>query len=118
MGSELVRTVDEYLVGRRSLESLESWLVARTRLINQSGDARARDLANRLEADLVDLSEAILDEGAIRDRWEGYLRQVSTIVVEPKMSARSQASTSTVTVRGAYAPEHTITLRFRPTFAG
>lgn len=112
MIDEIVKTVDEYLIGYRTLREIEAWLAARTRLIHQSGDQRAIELANHLEADLVDLSEELLDEKAIRDQWDAYLRQTSTVVLETaKPAMQTVTSTESTTFLSKYAtPESDVTL--------
>jgi len=98
MVAELVAAVDAYLVGRWTLQELEAWLAARTRAIYGSGDRRAMDLANKLEADLIDLGEGVADEATIRKHWEGYLSHLTTLTlfvgVEKPTTTISAASTS------------------------
>jgi hypothetical protein len=78
---EILAAVDEYLIGVRTLRSLEEWLVARLQSIAKSGDAAAVKLADELDADLVDFSEGDLEEVALQKRWKGYLSRERTVVI-------------------------------------
>lgn len=75
MYATLVDHVDRYLSGRYSLHDLEKWLVSNLQSILNSNDAKAIHLANQVDADLMELSEGLLDEVTVRRRIEAYIYQ-------------------------------------------
>lgn len=118
MLQELIKAVDEYLVGGRTLRDIEAWLAAGTRAIRASGDQRAADFANELDADLVDFGEGLINETEIRERWEGYVRRLTTVALEGATPpAQDLTSTESITVRSEYAPESDLTLWLTHQFA-
>lgn len=118
MVAQIFKMVDEYLIGYRTVREIETWLAAQTQLIHKSGEQRAIQLANQLEADLIDLSEGLLDEASIRERWDGYLSQASTVILEAaKPAVQTLTSTETTTSRFKYAtPYSDMTVRLRHQF--
>lgn len=92
MAQTLGEALDKYLTKVWALRDLEVWLVARLQQIERSGDERLRTLANDLDADLVEFSEGLVDEATLAARWEGYLRQWSTIIRDD----RPRAAVSTI----------------------
>lgn len=119
MFDQLARVIDGYLIGHRTLQDAEGWLTARTRLIHQSGDRRAIEFANQLEADLIDLGEGFLREATIREKWDGYLRQMSTVVLQTERpTVQTVTSTGSSTLLPTYETlEGDVTLWFTHQFA-
>lgn len=64
-----------YLARECSVQELEAWLLVNLQAILDSKDRTAIDLANKVDADLMELSEGILDEKGVRARARRYLRE-------------------------------------------
>lgn len=64
--SALTQALIQYLGGTRQLSELEEWLVGNLQDILDSGDARTIDMANALDALLIEKSERLVDEEEIR----------------------------------------------------
>jgi len=58
---------------------LEQWLVTHLQEILDSQDRTAIELANQVDAALVEFSAGVLDEVALRQRLDGLLRLEKTI---------------------------------------
>jgi len=69
----LITKAQRYLAGAISREDLTQWLLSHLQDILDSGDERAITLANQIDADLVELSEEIIDDSLFRQRLEHYL---------------------------------------------
>ncbi len=67
MISKLLEKVWLYLNGDRTLEYLETWVLSNLQIILDSGDAEAIEIANKLDADLVELGEGLLAEKTLRN---------------------------------------------------
>lgn len=76
----LVDHVGRYLSGRYSLRDLEKWLVSNLQSILNSNDAKAIHLVNQVDADLMELSEGLLDEVTVRRRIETYIYQERSVM--------------------------------------
>jgi len=63
---ELHLRLTEYLTFAISTEMLESWLVSHLQEILDSGDAEAIGIANKVDAALIQLREAILTKQELR----------------------------------------------------
>lgn len=68
MLAELLDKTNAYLLGVTSLCELEDWLVSHLQETLESGDSTAIDIANQLDADLVQLGEDIINETILRQR--------------------------------------------------
>ena len=121
----LVSQIDRYLVGDSSVRELEAWLVAHLQSILDSGDRRAVDLANQLDADLVELSERLIDEDGLRARLDARRRQSEAIDIGTAVVAKQRAHASSiqegaanvcVVVGGTGSPRN-VTLRADHVFA-
>ena len=64
-----------YLARECSVPELEAWLLVNLQTILDSKDRTAIDLANKVDADLMELSEGLLDEKGFRVRARRYLRE-------------------------------------------
>ncbi len=71
--THLVGWIQRYLHNETSREALGEWLLSNLQNILDSGDERAITLANHIDADLVELSEDIIDDSLFRQRLEHYL---------------------------------------------
>ena len=78
---QLIECVDGYLVGRYSLHDLEGWLVAHLQQLMDLGDETAIALADAVDADIVELGEALIYETILRQRLESYLMSATTVLV-------------------------------------
>ena len=76
---QLLMYIDRYLTGRCSLREFETWLLANLQGILDSGDQAALEVANQVDADLVELGEGLIDEVTLRERLESYVRLKTTI---------------------------------------
>lgn len=101
----LVEHLDRYLTDQISLRDLETFVLSHLQEILDSGDATAVELANRIDADLVELGEDLATEVALREHFETYLRQRETVSVASYEVIRSESSltaSSTDTLRAQY----------------
>jgi hypothetical protein len=79
MFHELLEQIESYIRGECGLKDLEGWLLSNLQTILDSGDRKAIELADELDADLVELNEALIDEQILRERIEGRIRRMSVI---------------------------------------
>ena len=82
MLTELLAQIDSYLLGRFSLEYLEEWLVSNLQKILDSGEQEAVDLANKIDADIIESSEGIIDQSTIWERLQSYITSIQTVSLE------------------------------------
>lgn len=73
MVNQLVNCIYHYLIGDRSLEDLETWLLSNLQEILDSHDETAIELANKVDVDLVELGEGLIDQAILSERLESYL---------------------------------------------
>ena len=81
MLGQFLKCSEGYLIGRYSLQDLETWLLSNLQGILDSGDQTTIKLANQLDADFVELSEDMIDEVTFRKRLDGYIRLKETMSV-------------------------------------
>ena len=74
MLTQLLNHIDSYILSRYTLRDLETWLVSNLQQILDSGEETAIDLANKVDADLVELGEGLIDELTFREHLQGYVR--------------------------------------------
>ena len=72
MRSELLTKIDSFINGTISRFDLENWLISSLQRILSSGDSLAIDLANNLDADIVELSMGHLTEQVMREKFLRY----------------------------------------------
>ena len=77
--TELLNRIDSYLLGESTLRYLEEWLLSNLQKIIDSVDQKAIDLANWIDADLVELSEGLTDEATIREYLQRYVMNSQTV---------------------------------------
>lgn len=97
MNAELLQTstflnvLIQYLGGARSTSELEEWLVSNLQGFLDSGDRGAIELANQVDALLVEMSEGLISESQLR-------KSIATIVAlnVSLLAADSSACTNAV----------------------
>ena len=82
MLNQLLNSINSYLLGQISIKDLEEWLISNLQNIMDSEEQGAIDLANRIDADLVELSEGLIDKLTFRDRLQNYLTATKTFQLE------------------------------------
>ncbi len=101
MRSQLRDQIVLYLEGRSSLQELEEWLLSNLQQILDFGDEAAIEIANKVDADLVELGEGLTDQVTLQQRLQSYLRGAETIQVtfpETRTVATYHGTTSVQTV--------------------
>jgi len=76
---QLLEKVKDYLSFGCSVQDLEAWLVSNLQNILDSRDTKAINLANKLDADLVELHEGLIDNVTFRRRLQDYVMDALTI---------------------------------------
>ena len=95
--THLVAWVQRYLNNETSREELGKWLLSNLQNILDSGDERAIILANQIDADLVELSENILDDSLFRQRLGHYLAsQAVSDMSRFQVASRTGSETSVI----------------------
>jgi len=82
MLAQLLNYMDSYLLLHCTRRELETWLLSNLQRILDSGEEAAIDLANKVDADLVELGEGLMDELTFRERLQGYVRIGDTFPLE------------------------------------
>jgi len=82
MLAQLLNRIDSYLLLHCALRDLEAWLLSNLQRILDSGEDTAIDLANDVDADLVELGEDLIDELTFRERLQSYIRIRDTFPLE------------------------------------
>lgn len=55
-----------------TLRDLETWLLSNLQRILDSSEDEAIEVANQIDADLIELGEGLINEATFRERLEGY----------------------------------------------
>ena len=76
--STLVQVLVQYLGGSRSTEELEEWLIGNLQGLLDSGDNGAIELANRVDALFVEMSEGLISEDQLRESISTILSRRGT----------------------------------------
>lgn len=76
--THLLAWIERYLTGAASRENMGKWLLSHLQEILDSGDGRAIALANKIDADLVEFSEKLIDERILQERFTRYVANYST----------------------------------------
>lgn len=82
MLAQLLNYIDSCLLLHCTRRELETWLLSNLQRILDSGEEVAIDLANKVDADLVELGEGLMDELAFREHLQGYVRIGDTFPLE------------------------------------
>jgi hypothetical protein len=106
--SHLVALLERYLNQQSSVGQVGEWLLGHLQEILDSGDRQAIHLANQVDADLVELSEGLLDETLLRERFQHYLFTANHVVSSYLTHAYSESDVmfSPVGVPGAEVTIH------------
>jgi hypothetical protein len=76
---QVLNYVYKYLNGQWTLKDIQTWLLSNLQRILESGDEAAIEVANQIDADLVELSEGLIGEMEVQARLENYVRFGETI---------------------------------------
>lgn len=121
MRDALLSRVYDYLIGLSTIRELETWLLSHLQEILDTVDQKGIELANQIDADLVELGEGIIIESVFYDRLQSYYLTAETISASFSGSVESTkvcTSTNTETIHRCYeAPGHSITHRLSHVFA-
>ena len=93
MLTELLNKIDSYLRGDTDLLGLEDWVVGHLQDVLDSGDETAIDIANRIDADLIEFGEGLLDTPSLNNRLQRYLYNAQTIEYEYGRSVSADVKT-------------------------
>jgi hypothetical protein len=110
--SVLTQALIQYLSRERSASELEEWLVGNMQDILNSGDRKAIDIANQVDALLVEMGERLLNEDQFR-------KSVYALLVEKGLPAvlNSGASGNTFIQLDPMIVESRTMLQVRHSFA-
>jgi len=75
--------MEHYLRDRADVRELEAWLLTHLQPILDSKDDMAIRIANRLDADLIQLGEGLIDASDLARRLELYIGEASTVLLPP-----------------------------------
>lgn len=100
MLTQLLKYIDLYLLSHCTVRDLETWLVSNLQQILESGDSNAIEVANKVDADLVELGERLIDEATFRERLDSYVMTCNTVLasfVETEHAASHYATATAET---------------------
>jgi hypothetical protein len=120
MMTELLNRIDSYLRGESSLQHLEEWLVSNLQNIIDSRNQKAIDLADKIDADLVELAEGLLGESTIRDYLQRYVMDIQTVSIDygqPSYAHEVFVSSASTTIKAEFPITLVEEYRFQVTFA-
>ncbi len=69
----LMAQVERYLNEPCALEEVDTWVTVHLQAILDSGDPKAIDMANAVDADLIEAGEGIIDDAVLYERFKRYL---------------------------------------------
>jgi hypothetical protein len=81
MVKELLDQIYRYVNGLCTLQELESWLVFGLQRILDSGETEAIELADRIDADLIEIGEGLIEEIALREFLQSYISSKQTVPI-------------------------------------
>jgi len=95
---DLLSLIQDYLDGLLTVRDVEMWLASRLQPIIRAGDPATVQLADNIDADLIEFGEGLIDEDTLKERWRGYLDRARVRVSSsPSFAHVSQGgSTSSV----------------------
>ena len=85
--------MDSYLLAHCTRRDLETWLLSNLQIILDSGEKAAIDLANKVDADLVEFGEGLMDELTLREHLQSYIRSGDTLLVQSQPDYTSSEHT-------------------------
>jgi hypothetical protein len=105
--THLRASLERYLNQQGSLRDIEEWLLTHLQDILDSGNQQAVELANQVDADIVEFGEGLLDEAMLKARFVRYLTG-SSISSEYRTQGNSETDLifSPVGVPGAEMTVH------------
>jgi hypothetical protein len=98
--------MDSYLLAHCTRRDLETWLLSNLQIILDSGEKAAIDLANKVDADLVEFGEGLMDELTLREHLQSYIRVQDTLpfaYCETQPRDTTTASTSAEMLKDEFA---------------
>lgn len=118
MIKELLDQIYGYVHGVCTLQDLESWVVLNLQRIFGSGDAEAIELANRIDANLIELGENLIEETAFLEYLQSYISSKQTIPIirilnRPRGAIIVTAGNETTQIL-AEIPDQVQTIRLAP----
>lgn len=121
MRDTLLSRIHDCLIGLSTIRELEAWLLSHLQEILDTADQKGIELANQIDADLVELGEGVITESVFYSRLQRYYLTAETISASfPKSveGTRVHAGTSAETIHRCYeTPGHSITHRLSHVFA-
>ena len=121
MRDQLLNQTYHYLDRRGSLRDLETWLLSNLQVILDGGDETAIEMANQMDADLIELGEGIIDEATLGERLESYARLLETVphvFSETERTAIDHATVDVETLKSRLeVPGSVVDLRLAHVFA-
>jgi len=93
MLTQLLNYMDSYLLAHCTRRDLETWLLSNLQIILDSGEKAAIDLANKVDADLVEFGEGLMDELTLREHLQSYIRSGDTLLVQSQPDYTSSEHT-------------------------
>lgn len=98
----VLNCVYKYLNGHCTLKDLQTWLLSNLQRILESGDEAAIEVANQIDADLIELGEGLIDEMGVQERLANYVRfreSISLVLSEIEHTATTHATVAAETFR-------------------
>ena len=121
MYEQLLTHVEYYLNDDCTLEDLETWLLSNLQAILDSGDEKAIQVANQIDADLVELGEGLIDYETLRGNLQSFISERDTIPVafpNIRLDTASHATADVETIRNLLeVPDLVVDLRLDHVFA-
>lgn len=118
---QVLNYVYKYLNGQWTLKDIQTWLLSNLQRILESGDEAAIEVANQIDADLIELSEGLIGEMEVRARLENYVRFGETILFSLFETEHPVTTHATVTAEAfknhLQVPEWVMDLRLDHKFA-
>jgi len=103
MSSELLSFIFRYLNGLCTLDELESWLLANLQEILDSDDPADIEMANKIDADLLELAEGLIDDAEFIQHLQVFLTDTDTMYISTPSANYSFVTGSLVTTYAEYA---------------
>lgn len=76
---QLLSGLYRYVIALYTRRDLETWLLSNLQGILDSGDKKAIEIANQVDADLIELGEGLINEIVFRERLDSYVRACDTV---------------------------------------
>ncbi len=102
MLTQIISEAQAYLMGHCSLDDLEDWLLVHLQEILDSGDQKAIQLADNIDAALIQLNEGIIDEATFYDQIQSYARLAETTFSQTNDEASVVQAVSAASTKWAH----------------